>query len=126
MEGVALSCSACFCATKVLHLTKRCVRIHLKITDKHCAEVVVLACVPLACPFLVPSFVFFWPKHFPDTPLLYPPNFDARVVSYPSAQVNTTTLLFVSFFVEPSSAQPVGDALSCIFFCSISCYTYIS
>ncbi|CAN0330702.1 unnamed protein product [Ectocarpus sp. 6 AP-2014] len=32
------------------------------------------------------SFVFFWPKHFPDTPLLYPPNFDARIVSYPSAQ----------------------------------------
>eukprot|EP00903_Cladosiphon_okamuranus_P010775 g10181.t1 len=32
------------------------------------------------------SFVFFWPKHFPDTPLLYPPNFDARIVSYPSAE----------------------------------------
>ncbi|CAM9381150.1 unnamed protein product [Scytosiphon promiscuus] len=32
------------------------------------------------------SFVFFWPKHFPDAPLLYPPNFDARIVSYPSAQ----------------------------------------
>ncbi|CAM9472401.1 unnamed protein product [Laminaria digitata] len=32
------------------------------------------------------SFVFFWPKHFPDTPLLYPPNFDARVVAYPTAQ----------------------------------------
>ncbi|CAN0015929.1 unnamed protein product [Ectocarpus sp. 4 AP-2014] len=35
------------------------------------------------------SFVFFWPKHFPDTPLLYPPNFDARIVSYPSAQAST-------------------------------------
>eukprot|EP00752_Nemacystus_decipiens_P006765 g6075.t1 len=32
------------------------------------------------------SFVFFWPKHFPNTPLLYPPNFDARIVSYPSAE----------------------------------------
>ena len=37
---------------------------------------------------LVHSFVFFWPKHFPDTPLLYPPNFDARIVSYPSAEVS--------------------------------------
>lgn len=34
------------------------------------------------------SFVFFWPKHFPDTPLLYPPNFDARVIPYPSTQVS--------------------------------------
>lgn len=37
------------------------------------------------------SFVFFWPKHFPDTPLLYPPNFDARIVSYPTAEVGKKT-----------------------------------
>eukprot|EP00057_Strongylocentrotus_purpuratus_P033629 XP_792143.2 PREDICTED: probable tRNA(His) guanylyltransferase [Strongylocentrotus purpuratus] len=30
------------------------------------------------------SFVFLWPKFFPDTPLQYPPAFDGRCVLYPS------------------------------------------
>lgn len=30
------------------------------------------------------SYVFFWPKYFPDTPLKRPPSFDARTVAYPS------------------------------------------
>lgn len=32
------------------------------------------------------SFVFHWKTYFPDTELLYPPSFDARVVLYPSNQ----------------------------------------
>ncbi|CAH8546048.1 unnamed protein product [Schistosoma haematobium] len=30
------------------------------------------------------SYVFEWPKYFPDTPLLYPPAFDSRVILYPT------------------------------------------
>ena len=33
------------------------------------------------------AFVFHWPHFFPDTPLQYPPTFDARCVLYPSEQV---------------------------------------
>lgn len=62
----------------------------------------VLACGRVAFPFVVFSFVFFWPKHFPDTPLLYPPNFDARVVSYPSAQVSTAATLFAFCLLQLS------------------------
>lgn len=29
-------------------------------------------------------YVFYWKDYFPDTPLLYPPTFDGRVVLYPS------------------------------------------
>ncbi|KAG5641868.1 hypothetical protein DXG03_004092 [Asterophora parasitica] len=32
------------------------------------------------------SYVFNWPKYFPDNPLQYPPSFDGRIVLYPSAQ----------------------------------------
>ncbi|KAJ3995165.1 Thg1 C terminal domain-containing protein [Lentinula boryana] len=30
------------------------------------------------------SYVFHWPKYFPDVPLQYPPSFDGRIVLYPS------------------------------------------
>ncbi|KAK4471828.1 hypothetical protein MN116_005220 [Schistosoma mekongi] len=30
------------------------------------------------------SYVFEWPNYFSDTPLLYPPSFDSRVVLYPT------------------------------------------
>nr|CAH8849294.1 unnamed protein product [Trichobilharzia regenti] len=30
------------------------------------------------------SYVFEWPNFFPDSPLLYPPSFDSRVILYPS------------------------------------------
>uniref|UniRef100_A0A5K4FAI5 tRNA(His) guanylyltransferase n=1 Tax=Schistosoma mansoni TaxID=6183 RepID=A0A5K4FAI5_SCHMA len=30
------------------------------------------------------SYVFEWPNYFPDTPLLYPPAFDSRVILYPT------------------------------------------
>lgn len=57
----------------------------------HCRHVFVfLVAFSLSLSTLVHSFVFFWPKHFPDTPLLYPPNFDARIVSYPSVEVSGT------------------------------------
>jgi len=32
------------------------------------------------------SFVYYWPKFFPTTPLLYPPSFDARCVAYPTPE----------------------------------------
>jgi len=32
------------------------------------------------------SYVFHWPKYFPDVPLRYPPSFDGRIVLYPSQQ----------------------------------------
>ncbi|ORX40949.1 Thg1 C terminal domain-domain-containing protein [Kockovaella imperatae] len=32
------------------------------------------------------SYVFYWPKFFPNTPLQSPPSFDGRVVLYPSAR----------------------------------------
>lgn len=32
------------------------------------------------------AYVFNWPKHFPNTPLQFPPSFDGRIVLYPSAQ----------------------------------------
>ncbi len=34
--------------------------------------------------FFAASYVFHWPSYFPDTPLLYPPTFDGRVVLYPT------------------------------------------
>lgn len=34
--------------------------------------------------FFAASYVFHWTSCFPDTPLLYPPTFDGRVVLYPS------------------------------------------
>ncbi|KAF8316831.1 tRNAHis guanylyltransferase [Clavulina sp. PMI_390] len=30
------------------------------------------------------SFVFQWSRHFPETPLAYPPSFDGRIVLYPT------------------------------------------
>jgi tRNA(His) guanylyltransferase len=35
------------------------------------------------------SFVFFWPKFFPDVEMQYPPAFDARCVLYPSLETVT-------------------------------------
>ncbi|KAF8071548.1 Thg1 C terminal domain-containing protein [Lyophyllum atratum] len=32
------------------------------------------------------SYVFNWPKYFPDNPLQYPPSFDGRIVLYPGEQ----------------------------------------
>lgn len=32
------------------------------------------------------SYIFHWPKFFPDESLNYPPSFDARIVLYPSAK----------------------------------------
>lgn len=29
------------------------------------------------------AYVFFWPRYFPDKPLLHPPSFDGRLVPYP-------------------------------------------
>lgn len=82
------------------------------------------------------SFVFFWPKHFPDTPLLYPPNFDARVVSYPSAQVSMRCS--DAYFAVPLPRLPhsYGDLQSssvsrhpffmCRFFIWASCLLAVS
>ncbi|EIW83701.1 tRNAHis guanylyltransferase [Coniophora puteana RWD-64-598 SS2] len=36
--------------------------------------------------YFTSCYVFHWPKHFPDTPLRYPPSFDGRIVQYPSAR----------------------------------------
>lgn len=63
-----------------------------RLAPTECTHLVPCSCPFLVCrpvyPLLATSFVFFWPKHFPDTPLLYPPNFDARIVSYPTAEVS--------------------------------------
>ena len=32
------------------------------------------------------AYVFYWPTHFPNDPLRYPPSFDSRVVLYPGVQ----------------------------------------
>ncbi len=34
--------------------------------------------------FFAASFVLFWPRHFPDTPLVEPPAFDARALLLPT------------------------------------------
>ena len=31
-------------------------------------------------------YIFNWQQYFPDTPLLYPPSFDGRIILYPGAQ----------------------------------------
>jgi len=36
--------------------------------------------------FFASNFVFHWPTFFPDTQLVYPPTFDARVVCYPALE----------------------------------------
>ncbi|KAF5359106.1 hypothetical protein D9756_002965 [Leucocoprinus leucothites] len=35
------------------------------------------------------SYVFYWPRYFPNTPLQYPPSFDGRIVLYPTEKVVT-------------------------------------
>lgn len=77
-----------------------CLLVGVKEKCCSCNEPMLTVCTPLvdqSPPSY--SFVFFWPKHFPDTPLLYPPNFDARVIPYPSSQVS---MMFACFFFGDS------------------------
>lgn len=60
------------------------------------------------------SFVFFWPKHFPDTPLLYPPNFDARIVSYPTAEVSANKPRFASIVYHCSGGDSCRLQCCCL------------
>ncbi|VDB89788.1 unnamed protein product [Peniophora sp. CBMAI 1063] len=36
------------------------------------------------CSYFTSAYIFHWPTFFPDTPLVYPPCFDGRIVLYPS------------------------------------------
>ena len=36
------------------------------------------------CSYFTSAYIFHWPNFFPDTPLVYPPCFDGRIVLYPS------------------------------------------
>ncbi len=38
------------------------------------------------CSCFAAQYVFLWPKFFPATPMLYAPQFDSRVVCYPTDQ----------------------------------------
>ncbi|KAI9598134.1 putative tRNA guanylyltransferase-like protein [Syncephalis fuscata] len=38
------------------------------------------------CSLFTSAYVLYWSRHFPNTPLKYPPSFDARAVCYPTCQ----------------------------------------
>ncbi|KAI8055338.1 putative tRNA guanylyltransferase-like protein [Syncephalis plumigaleata] len=42
--------------------------------------------VSTICSLFTSAYVLNWPRYFPDTPLQYPPSFDARAVCYPTSQ----------------------------------------
>ncbi|RKP23061.1 interphase cytoplasmic foci protein 45 [Syncephalis pseudoplumigaleata] len=42
--------------------------------------------VSTICSLFTSAYVLHWPRYFPDTPLQYPPSFDARAVCYPTSQ----------------------------------------
>jgi tRNA(His) guanylyltransferase len=40
----------------------------------------------MLCSLFTASYVMHWSNYFPDTPLHYPPSFDARIVLYPGTR----------------------------------------
>ncbi|RKP06114.1 Thg1 C terminal domain-containing protein [Thamnocephalis sphaerospora] len=39
------------------------------------------------CSLFSAAYVLYWPEFFPETPLQYPPSFDARAVCYPTSRI---------------------------------------